>query len=472
MSRTSFERSRASRERHDGRDASFRSTFTATVVILSVLCLVFLAIGFFQGPKLSEAQVDPALAIAQSGQQLRLFANQQVAAVEPDDVTITPAVPFTVTTSGDLIAVQFESRLHYDTEYTVSVGGVTSASGGTAATLEYTFSTGSQPILVLARGIDDAQDEIVSVPISGGDRTVLYSAPDIQSFVSLGQSVVVVTAMDDGTSEIALVSLVDGTAERLTLPEPGTIGDLERLPATSIVGFTFTSVGTETARAFDDTLFTIDLESSRALEPVVGLDGAPLAVLAWRPMPQGATLIAQLRDQSVFLTTPGDAAATLPLGSYTSLGRISSDGTRMSVSDPFGAVIVTLDDLSEERVAPSPVDGEVAYSGELRVLNDGTRVQQVAILDIETGRFSTMLVHDDGGASRVLLRTIDDEGSIEGFTVSPNDQYVAVEVLPRVAEAVSDGTPVEPRPTSMTTVVVEIATGAVVTTVNGFSPRW
>lgn len=471
MSRTSSERSHASRERHDRRDVAFRTAFTATVITLSALCLVFLAIGFLQGPKLSEAQVDPGLAIAQSGQQLRLFANQQVAEVDPANVIITPAAPFTVTTSGDLIVVQFESRLHYDTRYVVAVGGVTSISGGTAATLQFAFDTGFRPVLVLDRSAE-GDDEVVSTSLIGGERGVVYSAPRIQSFVSLGQSLVIVTALDDGTSEISLVSLVNGTEERLPLPEPGTIGNLDLLPNTSTVGFTFTSVGAESLRTFDDTLFTIDLEASRALEPVVGLDGAPLTVLAWHPMPQGANLIAQARDQSVFLITPGDPAATVPLGSYTALGRVTSDGTRMSVTDPFGAMVVSLDDLGEERVAPSPVDGEVAYGGDLHVLADGTRVQQVAILDTATGRFSTLLVHDNGVESRILLRTVDDEGSIEGFIVSPNDQFVAVEVLPRVAGSSTDGNPVDPRPLSMTTVFVEISTGSVVGTVQGFSPRW
>ena len=78
-------------------DARFRRALALTVVALSALCLVFLGLGYLQGPKLSSAQVDADAVVAQAGQQLRLFANQAVAQVGADQVTVTPAVPFTVT---------------------------------------------------------------------------------------------------------------------------------------------------------------------------------------------------------------------------------------------------------------------------------------------------------------------------------------------------------------------------------------
>jgi hypothetical protein len=100
-------------------------------------------------------------------------------------------------------------------------------------------------------------------------------------------------------------------------------------------------------------------------------------------------------------------------------------------------------------------------------------VQKVAIPDATGGAFSTLLVADDGsGASRLLLRTIDDRGSLGSLAVSPNDQFVAIEVTPSVADAVPDGRRVNGRPASITTVIVDIETGAVVRTLEGFSPVW
>jgi hypothetical protein len=79
---------------------------------------------------------------------------------------------------------------------------------------------------------------------------------------------------------------------------------------------------------------------------------------------------------------------------------------------------------------------------------------------------------DDGTEGRVLYQTPNLAGSIENFHVSPNGQYVAIEVVPVIADSVSDGYGVDPRSTSITTVIVEIATGLVVRSVDGFALLW
>jgi len=56
--------------------------------------------------------------------------------------------------------------------------------------------------------------------------------------------------------------------------------------------------------------------------------------------------------------------------------------------------------------------------------------------------------------------------------VSANDQYAAVEVVPNVASSVDDGRRVDPRSTDVTTVFVDIASGAVVKSVAGFDIHW
>jgi hypothetical protein len=45
-------------------------------------------------------------------------------------------------------------------------------------------------------------------------------------------------------------------------------------------------------------------------------------------------------------------------------------------------------------------------------------------------------------------------------------------VVPVVETAVGDGSPVDPRATSITTIIVDISTGAVVKTVAGFGLEW
>lgn len=170
---------------------------------------------------------------------------------------------------------------------------------------------------------------------------------------------------------------------------------------------------------------------------------------------------------------PAAPETVLPIGGYPTVHGVSSDGARVSAADSFGGVALDLATGEEERLNPSLVDGEVAFGGEAALTAAGLRVQKVAVADAATGAFATVLVADDGGGvARVLARTIENRGSLGPVLLSPNDQYVAVEVTPDVTAAVSDGRRVEARPTSITLAIIDVETGQLVRTLEGFAPVW
>jgi hypothetical protein len=78
---------------------------------------------------------------------------------------------------------------------------------------------------------------------------------------------------------------------------------------------------------------------------------------------------------------------------------------------------------------------------------------------------------DDDGL-RPLYRTPNDAGSIGVFVPSPSDQYVAIEMTPRAVGGVEDGYLVQPRDESVTLVIVDVDSGDIVRTVQGFWPIW
>jgi len=445
---------------------TFRRTFTALVVVLALLCTGFAVLGYVQGPKLSSAQVDTDQVTARSGQQLRLFANQPLRAVDPADVTITPAADFSVTTSGSVVAVEFEQPLLYAAHYVVEVAGVTSEFDDQSSTLSYEFTTGSQPLYYLDRG--ETTDEIVRTRIAGNERTVVYSAPRIQEFALLGSSAAVSTDAGDGSSALSLVSFDDGGAESIALPVAGVIKNLHAADDGVTVGFTLSTAD----GAYADTLMMLNLDAGRDILAVAGLDGSPLAVGNWFFIPGGVTLAAQnSADEGIVLVDTATGVVT-PLGTFTSLESLSTDATRLGVTNPFGPVVLSIDDLGETEFAPSPIDGVTPFAGEFQLMRGTNLVQHVVLVDYASSAFENLLVADDGTTSRQILRTKDDAGSIGEFSVSPNDQYVAVEVVPNVATSVSDGYPVNDRSTSVTTVFVDIASGAQVKSVAGLGLQW
>jgi len=446
----------------------FRRALALTVAALVALCAVFLTLGYLQGPKLSTAQVDTRGVVEQGGQQLRLFANQAVAQVRPDQVSISPATDFTVSTQGDIVAVQFASRLDYATDYSVTVAGVTSLYATQPATLHYEFTTDSPTLYYLDRG--ETADDIVTTGLTGSDRTIVYSATRIQDFAVLDEFLAVVTLNDDRTSSLTFVNTDTSVVEKVRLPDTGSISGLDASAAGNMVGFALTSAQAGIGQKNTSTLYTIDLTAGRSVTPVLGLDGEPVSVLGWQFLPGTEQLIALSFERNLLLVDP--TTGLTPLGTFMSIDKLSVDGLSVTLTDSLGEVSLTLATGDLERLEPSPVTGLKAFLGATAVLPNGDRVQKVVVPD-ETGRrFGSLLVYDDGTTARILYQTPGGAGSISDFTVSPNGQYVAVETVPDAAASVSDGYFFDARSTSVTTVLVEVATGAQTRSVEGFALRW
>lgn len=469
----------ATRPRRGGppSDRPFRSAYVRTIAVLGVLCLVFLGLTWFQGPKLSSAQVDTAVVVERPGQQLRMFANQQVAQVDHDQVSISPAADFSVSTQGDIISIVFEQRLHYGAHYVVEVDGVTSLYQNQPSTLRHEFTTTSAPVFFLDRA-DPATgnaDSIMAGRLGGdalGELEIVYSAQRILDFTVVGQVIAVVTELEDKSHHLGLVSLTDGAVENVTLPSAGTIDELQGSDGLAL-GFRFTSGGDPLQRQFSKTLMFIDLEGSHVPQPLGGLDGSPLQVTDWRFMPNGITVMALSDDQSLLQIDPTGQAPILPLGTWEGLDDVSGDGGTLIVRDVYDTIILSLADGSEQPFGPSPIDGEIPFGGQVELLGNGPeRVQKVSLYDYDAGVFSSRLVVDDGTEARVVYESVSGRGSIDDFSVSPNGQFVAVEVVPDVTTMVSDAYYPFARATSITTVIVELATGRAVAEVAGFALDW
>lgn len=441
-------------------DRRFSRALGATITVLVVLCGVFLTLGYLQGPKLADASVDTAGVIDQPAQQLRLFANQAIAEVSADQVTITPATDFTVSTSGDIISVQFADRLLYATKYTVRVDGVTSVFAPRESTLSYEFTTVSPELYYLDRG--EPTDEIIRTTTAGTDRESVYQAVGIQDFVALGKSMVV-SRIEGSSSSLALVSLTEAGEQGLVLPSQGIIGQLQAAASGTIAGFTMT----DDVREAGVPLYTIDLERSGGAQPVLGIDGEPLRVVDWRFLPGTAAIVAMGGMGDLLYLDPSNGTV-LPLGHYQSLVGVGPDGTTVVVTDLFGAVELTVADGSQERIEIADSSEGRAYLGPIVPLPDGSMIAKAVL----GATFSPVVLHADGDSTVVLYRTPGDAGSIQDMSVSPNGQYVAIETVPDTSVSSPDGYLADPRDTTTTTVIVDVATGAVVSSFTGFALAW
>jgi hypothetical protein len=463
----------------------FRGAMTATIVVLALICGVLAGVTVLRGPRLEDAQVDSAALVEQSG-QLRLFANERVSQVPADRVRVVPAADFTVSTADEVIAVQFDAPLDYATRYSVTITGITSVYDDRESTFEYGFTTEDASPLHLDRADPATEpggpDRIVRTNLKGGLPSVVYSAPGIQTFATVGSALAVAGLGEDGTSGISLVDPDQpGIEERLLMPMAGSIGTMA---SGELTGYLLFTISPSEGPPDRDLLYQVDLTGDHLPTPVLGLDGQAVDAAEWRLTPQGDRVVVRTRDGSLLLVDLAGGTTPTPLGEYASLTSVSLDGTAVTVGDLYGAVALSLEDGSERRLQNTPVNGATPYGGDLQLLSgtpvavsDGDsallpRVQKIASYNPSTGRFDSSVVYDDGSTSRVLFASTDQQDAIESFSVSPNGLYAAVTVTPDLSSSVSDGNAADPEATSVTTYVIDVRTGGQVGIISGFDIDW
>jgi hypothetical protein len=457
-------------------DGRFRRGVAVTIAVLIVACAVVAGLNYLQGPKLNSATIDTDQVVSLSGQQLRLFANQPIAEVTADQVRVRPETPFTVSDDGQTTAVTFTGRLRYDTEYRVTVQGVEAASGGRPASFSHSFHTPRAGVMYLDRAdptiAGEGEDRILLAGLSGSGATEVYSARRIQAFARFDRVLAVVTIEDDDSSTLSFVSADGATVERVVLPGTGAITQLSASPKTGLLGFVFTSAGPTPEREFDHTLMTVDFAGKHVVTPAAGLDGSPLSVLSWTFLGDSTSVAALSGDQSVLLFDAAEPGVVTPLGDYLELGSSSPDGAAVVLADYLSYLRYSIEDGAEERLTPPDIGGEPSFGGDIRLLSDGGRVQQVAVYDANSVRYISYLVVVEPDSTRILYGGAESSDSFDGFSLSPNDQYVALTVVPDYGSSVSDSYPADPRATSVTTLVIDVATGKMVRAVAGFDLSW
>ena len=446
----------------------FRRSFWAVVAIFSFIASAALAGYALQGPRLRDASVDVVRAVSQPQTILRLEGDRPLDPGGTYRVDITPPVPHQVVVDGYSLGVVFDRALRYDTTYRVKVSGVAEEGGFSSATWEHEFLTPVSNMWFLDRG-EGERDQISRVSTGSEPPRAIYEADNIGLFTPVGSVIVVARETSRGVG-LGIVEPVTGREETVLLPPDTDVVDLFTPASGSRVFFTLRSrVGSE----FDRTLFSLDTGGSRTPQPVVDLSGNTIRATKAFAVPGGNRLVVWVDDVSVVqvdLTT----GVVLPiLSEAQELWGVSTDGESVVAVDLDGTVAVTIDSLEEKRLPVGNLAGRRAYEGDTHLTASGVTIAKLAIPNLSETEFTSILATvDDEGTPSVLYRTPGDVGSIGRFVVSPNDQYVAVEVVPNLSTQRLDNRPLAPRDVAITTVVIDIESGLIVRSVEGFWPVW
>lgn len=332
----------------------FLRALVGVIAVLAIACAALVVVAQLRGPRLTETSVDTSAVTLRAGQQARVFFSGSVAHVRAAQVSVTPAAPFTVQTSGTIVTVQFTGRLNSATPYSIRLDGVTSLFGSRAATVTSRFTTAHASVLVLDRAATaGGVDRIVAASVNAVGRTVRYQARGIQTFAPIADDLVVV-AQTGRLSTIRLVSS-DGTTENLLLPGPGLVTSFSLDAPTGVLVYGFVPQGSTSAPR----LYTITLTGTHASalykgstlpagDATAGTRGARLSP-AGTAVTVGATTLYSAPSGARL-----SALASSPNGQFVTVvsapAGTRSDGATIAPA-PVGATLLVIDRASGAVVA-------------------------------------------------------------------------------------------------------------------------
>ena len=473
----------------------FRRVLWVLAGSLVVASLALVAVNLLSGPRLTNVDVDTTAVVSSANARLVLATNRELTPVTADQITIEPAAAFHVTTSDSSIVISFPQPLAYNTDYAVAVRGITGTAGDRQSTVNAEFSTSEPSMYYLSRAAptNDASargaDRILRTTTGSSATTVAFATSNIQEFVPIGSELAVVAAStDQGSTDLAsaLYRVDDGGAAAvLNLPGVGRVHDLQAAPGQSLLGFRFTSSADAPGPRYENVLFVLDL-GTNVSTPVTGLEGDPLIVTTWGFLAGRADIVAQQSDSMLLLIDPLDQSggdsldkdavpgAPVPLGQFAKLTAFAPDGIRIAVADRSGHYLLDLSQGTERAIVPQIMEGTTEFTEQLRFLagGDGGYVQGVTRIDAATGAVRQHLSLVQGAEARTVYVPTSATETIVGFELSPNDQYLAVHIVPNRETDVSDGYSVNAQTTDATTLFVNVATGEVRRSVLGFDATW
>jgi hypothetical protein len=464
--------------------ADFKRHFYLVVVVLAGLCLLLLVLNLLQGPRLRRGEVDRSLATRQPNQRLILYANQPIASINASQITVEPKVDFTASANGEAPVIQFRQRLLYGTTYRVTVHNVVNAYRTHKKTdFAYSFRTAEPTFYYVHRnyGLDPNNsltgkqpDEIKQASLGDEGEAVLFSAPQIQDYVVLGNNLVVATINEDKTNSLYLVNTKTKKSEALTLPAAGTLTDLHASPNQRLVGFSFTSNESDyTKRKFDNVLFNIDLAAGRLVYPVKGFNGQNLQVMNWEFAPDGMTILAQLYDTSLLLVDTGGKNAPLPLGQFSSFDNFSYNGAKIAVEDMTDISILDILKHEKTSITNQSIGGREPFTAKVRLLANGEgHMKQVEILSSDSKVFTEYVIVDRQGSQKTIYQADAYKTNINSMATSPNDQYAMIEVTSIKEDSTSDLYQSNTKSRNAHTLIIDMNSGKTVQDVNGFGISW
>lgn len=442
----------------------FALTLASVTVVLALVSGGLAVYSLTQGPRLSDVQVDPREAIELSGSRVILTANQLLAPIDLSQVAVIPQVPFTVDAVGRSVGVRFSVPLDDDTEYLVTVAGVTGVGGGPASDLTTTFMTPASEVYLLQR--TSGEDTIFRTALDGQSALPVFSHPRIATFRDAGEQLVVAVE-DDERSRILVVGADGALLHELELPGEGQLYDLQVSDRGGVVGYLYSDLVLSDTEGRASVLVTQPLAGG---DPeIVRIGAEEVSVVEWQFVPDTSSALFIDFSGGLFVVDRAAGSDPAPLGNALSIQGIERGS--------YTAIILSADGESIRRNLADGTESPVfATEPDFGVPDAVTPfpggVAQHIVLRDELGLPTGQLIvrADDDGTARSIF-DIGDRDALFQVCPSPSGQYLAVSIAPDLVSNPFDDLMLA-MPEHVETHLLNLRTGESIVVLAGFNISW
>ncbi|GAA1964583.1 hypothetical protein [Microbacterium deminutum] len=453
------------------RTRAFVGAFAAVLAVLGVTGLAGAAASSAQGPRVTHVQIDPGAGVAVSGSRLIVTTNQSLEKVDPAQVRVTPATPFTIDTSGRSVGLRFTLPLRDDARYTVRITDVAGRGGGPATTIAEHFRTPPLSAFLLRRS--PAGDVIVRTGLTTGTTTTVFRSRHIEDFRATSGHLVVST-LDNAGHAVLLVTDLEGRHQReLPVPGPGTIMSLQAADRGELIGYTFFDADLGSGGTRESALYVASAKDEAATKKPTAVDvpGKEKRVADWRFVPDTDSILV-LTYNGTMLLSAADGAGATDLGKGLAIDGIARGASVAVIQKADGMAQIDLTDGKQQPlVAAKEVAGVNGIVTPLPGAHAGT-VRPTFVFDDanpDAGVTNLYRVAVDGTATK--LYTVGAGDVLMHTCLSPSGRYAAVLVAPHVVDNPYDRY-LLPIPRTVETRIIELADGHEVTNLEGFDLSW
>lgn len=447
----------------------FWRTSLILCAVLAVVAVGLGAAGVMRPPSLASASIAADRAVGASGERLVLKSRLPVVPVEAEQITVRPAVPFTVQTSDSSVTLRFTAPLSYDTTYQVAVDSVRSQYTNTTADWSYSFSTPPVTLysLIAHRG-DEARDDTV-VSNDQGRTSTLITAPSIESYVATRQFVVAVSNADPDSSALVAVDRTTGGSVPVATPGAGLVTELNAAPDGGRFGYVFTT--TDGDSNYQSALLVADPADLAAPPVEVTASGQPLAVREWLFVPGVDAVVVVTPQEQAFLVYLDGGTPPVPLGPIGQLiGFLPGSATLMAEGGGKQLLLDLASGLNAD-IPNTPDPDKRTFAGRRSFRAVGDYLVEFNTFTKRAGGtgVTTRLAHVTRAGTTDLFTLPDNQGQVLNSGLSPNGQFAWAVVLDPDApiDDLSSGAS-----DHATTWIYDLATGEQVARIPGSLPVW